>query len=1242
MANLKDLASNLFNQGGQKVNPILQYLGNTFRPQTGTIATAGRNAIQKIGSIPLSAQNQYRADIGLGLLQGVKQGIGGFTGIENKFPSFMNYNYQPVSKVGKTANFAGGALGYAFGAGKLLGPVERTVQAAVFVPKLAKAAPLASKALNFVARKTLPALAAEAATAVPTSLIQSKITGNPLLQTYGNNLAGNVAGRAVGEGINIAAPIVGKAGKQVVISTKKAVKQTEAELFNKFLNGTLQEEQNIISSLGTQTRDAVGKFGQKNPIVRAIGSGDILDKNIPLLRLVFEDGREMRVPASKLLQDKTLAQYVQGPANSAAERIYKQAFSGGFIKPDELNPFKDPQIDRTKLAGIQLEKTNAELLPLKNALPDAIQVVEKDILPKANIPPSSKVNIIDYFRTPQKVLKKIGLENQGALLKQKYDDYLNELPKEISRVTEWSKRASDPDSSQRIFQYLDGQPAVLKPEEQQVAREIQSYLSSWADRLGLPKDKRVTNYITHLFDEDLIKKEFDPDFAKLITDRAPGSVYDPFLEKRMGGVGYKEDVWQALDAYIKRGVRKVNMDVALKPLKEASEKLDLESQKYIVKLGERVNLRPTEIDNLMDNFIKSTPVGYQFGARPTSVISKGIRQAVYRGTLGLNIGSAVRNLTQASNTYAELGEKNTIKGYVSLIKNFNGKELEDVGVLRDDIVQDRVLNSVKKRWERIDKVLFFLFETAEKINRGAAYYGAKSKYLSEGLSEPEAVKRALQLVEKTQFRFGSVDTPVTPLLSSDLGKLASQFQSFGVKQAEFLSDKAIKKEYAGIARYIASNIFLVATVGKFIGLDYKDMIPFSSIATGQQKIGQTPAIQLVNEATRVKDDYGQEIDAKQRIKNLGKASLAFIPGGVQARKTFEGLDAVKRGFSPTKTGNVQYPVSKDTGTKVRAALFGKNNLPAAQEYFDKERKPLSGKQSQKFINSTDSKGFYDRVMKQRDNNASNKKEKEQVKSSGLLDISSKAAEPGSLPTFFSESQIQQKFGSQSPKKMGELEKKYFKLDPEVQKDIKQSVKDGEKVPDSQLAGAFLGKSITLPSSNRYEKDIRTKSLLADISTIGKSETLSDQQKQKLISIASKKAGLSREQISYYEVAKQNTNQKTLYILDQIEKVPDKQLLTQLQDWRQMVNGKQVLSDEVINNLVSEGKITDLQGSALKKIDYNPDGSKKIPKPKKPKKISIKKTTFRPIKLKPIKPIKIKIPKKPKFKKFKSKRVSFKA
>lgn len=588
-------------------------------------------------------------------------------------------------------------------------------------------------------------------------------------------------------------------------------------------------------------------------------------------------------------------------------------------------------------AGTQSETSSLEkfVRSLPNEEVQALKPIVDEALPAVK----QKVNIVDYLATPEFVLERIGLGKEAKALHDAYDGYRREVKEELGKVIEWFERVKDiPDASRQIFRYLDGQKVELEGKELEVAEEMKAYLAQWADRLGLPQDNRVSHYITHIFERDFVQKEFDPDLAKLIEDRIPGSVYDPFLEKRLGKLGYVEDAFAALDAYVKRATRKVNMDPALEGLKRAGDLLDTESHKYIMRLAHRINLRPTEVDNLIDNFIKST-VGYRFGVRPVASLSKSLRQVIYRGTLGLNIGSAVKNLTQGANTYAKLGERDTVIGYTKLFSRLltnNLDELYSVGVLDDSIIQDRKIGVYKSLLQKMDTGLFLMFDLAEKINRGAAYYGAKAKYyrantrtvgdgaqvISKDFSEEKAIEYAKRIVRETQFAFGSVDSPV--ILGSDVAKTVGQLQTFSVKQAEFLARMIKNKELAGLLRWTGASLAMVYTVGRVFGMSPKDLIPTF-------RLGGSPLGNAFSTLLGLVSPDQEKRDEAQR--NIGANAAAFVPAGVQARKTYQGLNVVSQGADFTPSGRTRYEVEQTPANYLRAGIFGKRSLPEAQEYY---------------------------------------------------------------------------------------------------------------------------------------------------------------------------------------------------------------------------------------------------------------------------------------------------------------------
>jgi len=560
----------------------------------------------------------------------------------------------------------------------------------------------------------------------------------------------------------------------------------------------------------------------------------------------------------------------------------------------------------------------------------------------------NKVNILDYIRTPENVFKKIGLQNEAKNLRSAYDGYVVQLPKELQKITDWAKSVPK-DSNESIFNYLDGKQVTLTSKEKQVAGEIKTYLAGWADKLGLPKEARISNYITHLFPRGSAEKELDPELAKLIQSRVAASVHDPFLEKRLGKQDYSRDTWSALQAYTKRAVRKVNLDPALKAISDKADSLPLESFNYVNTKISQINMQPAQIDNLIDNLIKSSPVGYKFGARPTNVLTARARQLVFRGLIGLNPGSAIKNLQQGTNTYATLGEKSFGVGLIKAVQHLPeflaGKttDLERNGIIAQGEVTDKVQNAVYKFWQHTDSGLFALYNQVEKFNRATAYYGGLDKAARQGLSGQAAIDFAKGIVRKTQFSYDNIDTPVA--LGSDLAKTLAQFSTYPVKETEYLAGMLKNKDIGGSIRWLASNLLWMATVGKFLGQGYSAIIP-------SFRFGVPPTMQAAQGAYQVAtgapDAHGNPAspDILKRIeqnKNLLPGLANLIPAGGQIRKTVGGLHDVSQGYVASPNGNVKYPLSQTPSEYVRAGLFGTSALPETQAYYNSgSPKPPAG------------------------------------------------------------------------------------------------------------------------------------------------------------------------------------------------------------------------------------------------------------------------------------------------------------
>jgi hypothetical protein len=98
-------------------------------------------------------------------------------------------------------------------------------------------------------------------------------------------------------------------------------------------------------------------------------------------------------------------------------------------------------------------------------------------------------------------------------------------------------------------------------------------------------------------------------------------------------------------------------------------------------------------------------------------------------------------------------------------------------------------------------------------------------------------------------------------------------------------------------------------------------------------------------------------------KGLQDPLYKLLPpfGGAQAKKTIEGLTSFNKGMVEKK-GEMRFPVAKTPENLAKSALFGQYSTDEAREYFEKNRRKLSEKQTQQVQASENPKSAYERLM----------------------------------------------------------------------------------------------------------------------------------------------------------------------------------------------------------------------------------------------------------------------------------------
>lgn len=592
------------------------------------------------------------------------------------------------------------------------------------------------------------------------------------------------------------------------------------------------------------------------------------------------------------------------------------------------------------------------------------------------------------FQTPTRLLKKMGLNDLAQNVDEGFESYRRGLAKSQNTLQKLSNDVNLKGSSkEKVADALNGKEVSLNAKEQKAVDSLRTFFKEYADKVGLPEERRIADYFPHMYDgADTKASEIPFELKEIVTDK-----FNP--KTKAGSLDYsrlknddtfiKDPIKVAL-AYARQAERRINLQPVFKNMNNIikSGDVDQHTAKYIENYGRYLKGDQPTIDKWIDDVTRGT------GTKAL----RGVRSAAYRANLQMNVGTALRNLTQATNTTAEIGATRTIQGTLKTIgmltdaaKGDTRKidELNDMGVFDDVFHTDGEVKIVGKFLQKFDKAGWAMFQATEKLNRGTAYFGAKAKYLAKHPGEEEAAKKfAADTVAKTQFHFNEMDQP--PILRSQAARTAFQYQSFNIKQAEYLADmlggsaKEIKQFFKGdpkgaentikALRWTGANLAMVGALGSLMGVKFEEMIPNP---LDQRNYG-SPAVQLLfgdgkggaglfdvvtgrqDANQKIYDENGEEVTDPVAIRANKAASFlqktlpaVTVPWGTQAKKTSEGLETVDKGYSQTDSGNIRFQVGQNDDNRLQAGIFGQYTLPEAQQFYKEGGKNLSPQSSDK-------------------------------------------------------------------------------------------------------------------------------------------------------------------------------------------------------------------------------------------------------------------------------------------------------
>ena len=349
------------------------------------------------------------------------------------------------------------------------------------------------------------------------------------------------------------------------------------------------------------------------------------------------------------------------------------------------------------------------------------------------------------------------------------------------------------------------------------------------------------NYAHHIFDpneliEDATKSmnklknslgsETNPDTVSAITDKIkefesgiqdlkggdplayeslPTEYKAKFEMTRKGKEGYTESAIKSYETYLYGMAKKIYLDPAIQKAVQV-----------------HFNNLPDELRPYAKWYIRDF-AGYNHGS-PLDELAAKITGAEYVRTLGFNLSSPLANLTQQMNTIADVGPKWAMKGYLKAFTP-EGKAAWEASGLAAEVPMklSENLSPAAGLIEKFSRYTGYFFNLAETANRKHAFLSYLEKYTAAGLDQATAVKQAIEGVHRTQFLYGKAGMP--KILRNPVGKVALQYTSYPIKQAEFLWNLA-RKSPEKFLGWLGLQAGVNYTLGQAFGVDLSNALGF--------------------------------------------------------------------------------------------------------------------------------------------------------------------------------------------------------------------------------------------------------------------------------------------------------------------------------------------------------------------------------------------------------------------------------
>ena len=211
--------------------------------------------------------------------------------------------------------------------------------------------------------------------------------------------------------------------------------------------------------------------------------------------------------------------------------------------------------------------------------------------------------------------------------------------------------------------------------------------------------------------------------------------------------------------------------------------------------------KPSRLETLANDFLRLFP-WFKNEARPARRMAGNLTGLTGVLKLGASLSSGFVNTLQLFNCVGYVGAKKTAVGLKrALHPNATDKKIlvasgvsEESGLALDSIghitAEGTALSKAGNVINSVNNFLMKPFTLAEKTIRKATILAAYYKAIGDGLSKGEAIQYARDINRKVNFDYSVADAPriFRALQGTVIGDMALQFQKYGIKEMEVISD----------------------------------------------------------------------------------------------------------------------------------------------------------------------------------------------------------------------------------------------------------------------------------------------------------------------------------------------------------------------------------------------------------------------------------------------------------------------